>query len=132
MDILDRHIYFSVLCGLLILGIVIELIRAYRLQERYAALWIVVALGFTTYGWWIDAASVLKNWLRIGDVVTIVLFLGIFMCAMLILQLSVKISRFSYTIKNLIQEVSLLKHKLEYYEKETSKPAGGTMKSEDV
>lgn len=132
MDILDRHVYFSVLCGLLILGIVIELIRSYRLQERYAALWIVLALVFTTYGWWIGAAVVLADWLRIADVVTIVLFLGIFMCALLILQLSVKISDFSYTLKNLVQQIAILKHEMEYDRKQALKSERQAAKSEDV
>lgn len=132
MDILDRHVYFSVLCGLLIFGIVIELIRSYRLQERYAALWIVLALVFTTYGWWIGAAVVLADWLRITDVVTIVLFLGIFMCALLILQLSVKISDFSYMLKNLVQQIAILKHEMEYDRKQASKGERQAAKREDV
>ncbi len=107
-----QHVYFALAVGLLILGLVIELVRRSRLQERYAALWIVVALAFMTYGWWLDAAAAFAGWLRVADIVPIVLFFGICLCALLILQLSVKISEFSVKIKNLVQEVSLLKHEL--------------------
>ena len=106
------HAVFSLLFGLAILAFVIELIRRHRLQERYAVLWIVLALVFATYRWWIAPVTVLAEWADIGDAVTVVLFLGIFMCALLILQLSVKISEFSSKIKNLVQEVSILKHEL--------------------
>ena len=110
-----HHVIFSLICGLLILGFVIELIRRSRLQERYAALWIAVALVFMTYGWWLAPVAAVANWLHIGDVVPVVLFFGIFLCALLILQLSVKVSEFSNKIKNLVQEVSILKHELEQH-----------------
>ena len=116
-----HHVYFSLICGLLILGFVIELIRRARLQERYAALWIVVALVFMTYGWWLAPMVALANWLHIGDVVPVILFFGIFLCALLILQLSVKVSEFSNKIKNLVQEVSILKHELEQHKSESAK-----------
>lgn len=106
------HTWFSVFFGAAILALVIELIRRNRLQERYAALWILMALVFMTYRWWLAPAALLAQWGDIGDVVTVVLFLGIFMCALLILQLSVKVSEFSNQIKNLVQEVSMLKHRL--------------------
>ncbi len=113
MNIPVEHVYFSLACGLLLLGLVLELIRRSRLQERYAALWILVALAFMTYGWWHGAAAAAAGWLRISDVVPVVLFFGVFLCALLILQLSVKVSEFSSKIKNLVQEVSLLKHELQ-------------------
>ncbi len=119
-----HHIYFSLVCGLLILGLVVELIRRSRLQERYAALWIVVALVFMTYGWWLDAAAAVASWLQIADVVPVILFLGIFLCALLILQLSMKISEFSNKIKNLIQEVSILKYELRLHKSSDSKTDG--------
>ncbi len=119
-----QHVYFALVSGLLLLGLVIELIRRSRLQERYAALWILVALAFMTYGWWVDAAAVVAGWLEVADVVPIVLFFGICLCALLILQLSVKISEFSSKIKNLIQEVSLLKHELQGLKRQGPKSGG--------
>ncbi len=119
-----HHVYFALICGLLISGFVIELIRRCRLQERYAALWIMVALVFMTYGWWLTPMVAVANWLRIGDVVSVVLFFGFFLCALLILQLSVKVSEFSNKIKNLVQEVSILKHELEQHKSEAAKTGG--------
>jgi len=125
-----HHVWFSLVSGLLILGLVIELIRRSRLQERYAVLWIVVALVFMTYGWWLDAAAAVASWLHIADVVPVILFFGICLCALLILQLSVKISEFSNKIKNLIQEVSLLKHELQG--RDRSDPTAGGTGDEDT
>ena len=113
MDVPVRHVVFSLLCGLLILGSVVELIRRSKLQERHAALWVVVALAFMTYGWWVAPLGAVANWLRVDDVVPVVLFFGVLLSALLILQLSVKVSEFSIKIKNLVQEVSMLRHELE-------------------
>ena len=112
MDVPVHHVVFSILCGSLVLGVVIELIRRSKLQERHAVLWIVLGLAFMTYGWWAAPLASVANWFRIDDVVPMVLFFGVFLCALLILQLSVKVSEFSVKIKNLVQEVSILKHEL--------------------
>lgn len=112
MDVPGQHIFFSLLCGAAILAVILELVRRTKLQESYALLWIVLAVAFMTYGWWIAPMVALASWLRIADAVPMVLFFGIFLCALLILQLSVKSSEFSTRIKNLTQEVSILKHEL--------------------
>lgn len=121
MNIPSPHLYFSGICGLLMLGFVLVLIRNHRLQERYASLWILLALVFMTYGWWIRPVKAVSDIFQIADVVPVVLFLGILMCALLILQLSITISEFSTKIKNLVQEVSLLKHEMERRGPDTSK-----------
>ncbi len=108
-----HHIVFSVACGLSLLGVVVELIRRSWLQERHAALWIVLAVVFATYGLWSGPLVAVARWFRIGDVVTIVLFFGILLCTLLILQLSVVASQSSIRIKNLVQEVSILRRELE-------------------
>lgn len=113
MDVPVRHVVFSLLCGLLILGSVLELIRRSKLQERHAALWVVVAIAFMTYGWWVSPLDAVAKWFRVNDVVPVVLFFGVLLSALLILQLSVKVSEFSIKIKNLVQEVSMLRHELE-------------------
>ena len=127
MNVPAPHIYFSGVCGLLILGFVLVLIRNHWLQERYASLWIMLALVFMTYGWWIRPVRIVSDSFQITDVVPVVLFFGILMCALLILQLSIAISEFSTKIKNLVQEVSLLKHEMEHRGPDTSK----TRKSDD-
>ena len=106
------HLLFAAFFGLVLLALVVDLIRRSRLQERYAVLWIVLALGCMTYGWWIGPVEALSQRLQISEPINIVLFLGIFICLSLILQLSLKISEFSNKIKNLIQETATLKHEL--------------------
>lgn len=112
-EIPTAHTLISFLAGFALLVAVVELIRRNRLQERYAALWILMALVSMTYRLWLGPVQVFADRAEIGDPVTVVLFLGILMCALLILQLSVKVSEFSGRIQNLVQEVALLKHERE-------------------
>lgn len=112
-EIPTAHTLISFLAGFALLVAVVELIRRNRLQERYAALWILMALVSMTYRLWLGPVQVFADRAEIGDPVTVVLFLGILMCALLILQLSVKVSEFSGRIQNLAQEVALLKHERE-------------------
>ena len=125
MNIPAPHVYFSIICGLFLLSILLVMMRNHWLQERYAALWIILALAFLTYGWWIRLMRVVADKFQIADVVSVVLFFGIFMCALLILQLSIKVSQFSIMIKNLVQEVSLLKYETDRRGSDTSKTPGG-------
>ena len=118
------HVFFALICGLLLAGTVIELIRRSWLQERYAVLWLALSLIFMTYGWWLAPVAAVASWFQIDNIVPVVLFLGVFMCALLILQLCVKISEFSVKIKNLVQEVSILRHELERREPTVSKAGG--------
>lgn len=103
------HSWLALLSGFGLLAAVVELIRRDLLQERYAALWIAMAVVVMTYRLWLAPAAAFAEWAEIGDVVTVVLAVGILMCALLILQLSVKVSEFSLRIKNLTQEVALLR-----------------------
>lgn len=106
------HSWLALLSGVGLLAVVVELIRRDLLQERYAALWILMAFVFMTYRLWIAPAAAFAERAEIGDVVTVVLAIGILMCMLLILQLSVKVSEFSLRIKNLTQEVALLRSEL--------------------
>ena len=117
------HFLFAAFFGLVLLVLVVDLVRRSRLQERYAVLWIVLALGCMTYGWWIAPIEALSQRLRIDESVHIVLFLGIFICLSLILQLSLKISEFSNRIKNLVQETAMLRHELGRRESKPSEAA---------
>ena len=106
------HFLFSAFFGVLLLTFVVDLIRRSRLQERYAVLWILLALGCMTYGWWIAPVDAISHRLQMGGGVPIVLFLGIFVCLSLLLQLTLKVSEFSNKIKNLVQETATLKYEL--------------------
>lgn len=106
-----RQQIFSILVALAIFIIIFYLVRSRRLREEYSWLWLVIGLlvliSASFYG--------LMEWLTgmIGSMtVTTTLFLfALIFLVLLNLQFSVAISLLVNRVKNLTQEVAILKAK---------------------
>jgi hypothetical protein len=96
----------------LMLGVVLELVRRRRLVERYALLWMTVAIALLVLAIWTDLLSWASD--RIGiEVPANFLFLAAFGVAfLLLLHFSVATSRLSEETKILAQEVARLDSEL--------------------
>ena len=103
----------AVIATALMLGVVLELVRRRRLVERYALLWMVVALALLVLAIWNDVLGVAADLLGIA-VPSNALFLAAFGVAfLLLLHFSVITSRLSEETKILAQEVARLGEELE-------------------
>jgi hypothetical protein len=105
------------LVSLLILFIVINMIRRYSLELKYSLLWLglslltLIMVIFPTVLVWISEQLGIK-------LPSNALFLfGIIAIFLIVFSLTVALSRSSNKVKDLIQEVGILKHKLEQLEK---------------
>lgn len=98
----------AVVLTAVMLGIVLELVRRRRLIERYALLWMIVALALLVLAIWNDLLSVASDAIGIA-VPANALFLAAFAVAfLLLLHFSVITSRLSEETKILAQEVARL------------------------
>jgi hypothetical protein len=103
----------AVIATALMLGVVLELVRRRRLVERYALLWMVVALALLVLAIWNDVLGVAADLLGIA-VPSNALFLAAFGVAFfLLLHFSVITSRLSEETKILAQEVARLGEELQ-------------------
>jgi hypothetical protein len=103
----------AVIATALMLGVVLELVRRRRLVERYALLWMVVALALLVLAIWNQLLGVAANLLGIA-VPSNALFLAAFGVAfLLLLHFSVITSRLSEETKILAQEVARLGEELQ-------------------
>jgi hypothetical protein len=94
------------------LGVVLELVRRRRLVERYALLWMVVALALLVVAIWNQLLSFAADRLGI-EVPSNFLFLAAFAVAfLLLLHFSIITSRLSEETKILAQEVARLDERL--------------------
>ncbi len=94
------------------LGVVLELVRRRRLVERYALLWMVVALALLVVAIWNQLLSFAADRLGI-EVPSNFLFLVAFGVAfLLLLHFSVVTSRLSEETKILAQEIARLDERL--------------------
>jgi hypothetical protein len=103
----------AVIATALMLGVVLELVRRRRLVERYALLWMVVALALLILAIWNELLGVAADLLGIA-VPSNALFLAAFGVAFfLLLHFSVITTRLSEETKILAQEVARLGEELQ-------------------
>lgn len=89
------------------LCVIVNMIRAKRLELRYALAWMIVGVGTLV----LDFFPSLMNWLArklgIASPVNMLFFFGFCFSLMIIFVLTVAVSRMSIRIKQLAQELAL-------------------------
>lgn len=104
---------FSVIVSLMVFFFTIDLVRKKRLREEYSLLWlgtsILMLVLIIRYDWLLAVTKM------IGAVLpTTTLFLGsILFLILLAVQFSIKISKLSNQVKDLVQENALLRYEFE-------------------
>ncbi len=100
------------LAVVVVLGVVIELIRRRRLQERYALLWIVTGVVMLLLATWRGALYALAHVTGVAyPPSALYLVAGLFVLVVL-LHYSTVLSRLSDQNKTLAQRIALLEQKL--------------------
>ncbi|HZA90184.1 MAG TPA: DUF2304 domain-containing protein [Solirubrobacterales bacterium] len=111
-DIQSRAQIAAVIVTVLLLGLVLELVRRRRLVERYALLWMSVAVVLLLLAVWTDLLDWTADRVGIADPSN-ALFLAAFGVAfVLLLHFSVATSRLGEESKILAQEVARLDEQL--------------------
>lgn len=106
---------FSILISLAVFVLTIDMVRKKRLREEYSLLWLGTSILMLTliirYDWLLALTKL------IGAVLpTTTLFLGsILFLMMLSVQFSMKISKLSNQVKDLVQENALLRYEFEKF-----------------
>lgn len=104
---------FSILVSLTVFFFTIDLVRKKRLREEYSLLWLgtsmLMLILIIRYDWLLALTKL------IGAVLpTTTLFLGsILFLILLAVQFSIKISKLSNQVKDLVQENALLRYEFE-------------------
>lgn len=111
-DLDSRVQIVAVVVTVLLFGLVLELVRRRRLVERYALLWMTVAVVLLLLAIWTDLLSTAADLVGI-EVPSNALFLAAFGVAfLLLLHFSVATSRLGEETKVLAQEVARLDQEL--------------------
>ena len=99
--------------GLFVLAFVINMMRTRKLQERYALLWVLAAVGLMLAPFFITAIDQLAYALGVAYPPALLLALSVIALMLIVLQLSLSISHQADQIKMLTQELGLLRQELE-------------------
>ena len=109
---------FAIILSVLLLIFIIELVRRRKLREEYSWLWIMT--GFSIFFLVLEYKVLVKITTFIGAVLptSTLFFFGFIFLILISIHYSVIISKLTTQVKNLVQEVSLLKGELKGSSKE--------------
>lgn len=108
---------FALVCAVVILGFMLELLRRRRLREKYAALWILVAI-FVMVG--LAFPRLLERAASLVGVtlpVNLVFFVALVLLLLVCVQLSAELSTLEAESQTLAEEVALLRNRIERLER---------------
>lgn len=110
----------SIIFCLFFLVVVIDLIRRRRLEERYSILWIVIGLIMLVLSIFPSFLETISQLLHVVYPPSLLFFLGYVFALVVILHLTMVVSKLHRQMTRLIQEVALLKNEREEEKKQQS------------
>ena len=110
----------------------LALIRARRLQERYAILWLLAAVGVVIFGLWNDALEWLADLLGIAYPPSALFFITAVFAVAVLLHTAVVITRLSTQNQTLAQRLAMTEERLRRLEAIAAEEAPGRVAAEPV
>ncbi len=108
-----RQQVVAITIAVIIFITIIELVRRRKLKEEYSWLWLVTGGGLFVFAVWSDLLKAVTRFIGAGISTSTIFFFGIIFLIVLNLYFSIVISSFANQIKNLGQELALLKKKVQ-------------------
>lgn len=103
----------SLVGGVLVLLVMVELLRRRQLKEKYAALWLAVALAIAVLAVAPGLLDTVARSLAVADPVNLLLFVGMLVLLSVCVHLSWECSRLEDETRALAEEIALLRNDLE-------------------
>lgn len=100
---------FIIVSGLLLIGLIVELVRRRRLREEFSWLWILLGVCGIVFALWYDLQLALLRVTGAKVSTSVVFVFAIFALALLNLHAATKISKLTREVKLLAQEIALLR-----------------------
>lgn len=112
----------ALIISILVFLFILELVRRRRLREEYAWLWLCVGAGMIVLTVWYDLLVIVTHLIGAALPTTTLFLFGLVFLVLVCAQFSTRLSDMTTRVKNLAQEVALLKAELE--EKSDKKQSG--------
>ncbi len=122
---MTRLLFVGLVISAVVLITIISLIRTRRLQERFALVWIVAAIGVVVFGLSNEALRGLARLTGISYPPSALFLLASIFVIAVLLQAAVMISRLAAETQNLAQHVALLDARLRELEGTTADEGNG-------
>lgn len=109
----ERVQIFAIIGSVVIFLFILELIRKKKIKEQYSLLWFFSGLAFIILAVWRDALQWLAHIMGIAYPPAALLLILVIAIFLILIQFSVIISKLSDKNDRLIQEVALLKERVD-------------------
>ena len=110
---LPRQKVFALMAAVLLILLILELIRRRKLREEYALVWLAVGAGIVFLVWFYGLLEGLTRLIgAVAPTTTLFLFAFFFLLVMA-MHFSIKFSKLVGQIKELTQEIGILRAELE-------------------
>lgn len=104
---------FAIVTAVLLLGIIVFLIRRRKLREEYALLWLAVGAGLIVVALWYGLVQWITRIIGAVDPTSTLFIFSLIFLMIISIHFSVVNSRMKDQIKDLTQEIALLRHELD-------------------
>ena len=104
--------WFALALVLGVVALVLYLLRTQRIQEKYAAIWIGLAVGVTLVGVFPQLAGIMARAVGVQTPINLVFALASLVLFVVIVQLSVEVSRAEEKTRTLAERIALLQLEL--------------------
>ena len=120
---LARQRPFAIITALIFLAIIVYLIRRRKLREEYALIWLIVGIGVIVLASWYQVLAWITHLIGAVQPTTTLFIFALLFLSIVSIHFSIVHSRLSDQIKDLTQELALLRHEMEKLKEETPEPA---------
>lgn len=126
-----RQKIFAIIVCIGVVVFIIDMVRRRRLREEYSVLWLTTSVIMFVLVLKYDWLETLTRFIGAG-LPTTTLFIGSIVFLMLIaVQFSIKISKLTNQVKDLVQDNTLLRSELENYSRSVPNDGPGTGNSKE-
>ncbi|MET9227067.1 DUF2304 domain-containing protein [Lentzea sp. NPDC003310] len=116
----------AIIAAALVLVVVIEMMRRRKLREKYAGMWLVLALGVVVLGAVPGLPSLLSDLTGVQLAANLVLAGAAFVLFFVVLQLSSEVGHLEEEVRTTVEEIALLRCELEDVRAELDKRVAST------
>lgn len=101
---------FALIIGIGIFVMILEMVRRRKLEEEYSILWLIIGLGIIVLVLWQDLLEWLTHLIGAMAQTTTIFIFGLVILVLINLHFSVKITKLSRQVKELGQQIAILKN----------------------
>ncbi len=104
---------FAVVVSIMIMMVVVELVRRRRLREEYSWLWLLTGAAIVLLVIWYDLLVIITHFIGAVAPTTTLFIFGLLFLMLISLHYSIQISKLSHQVKEMGQQLALLRGQLE-------------------